>query len=211
MDRHRRARAPFLQTNSSGSVSWQADYEPFGAIYAERTADVHQPLRLPGQEAEAFSITEGPNGASGRYYNAFRWYRPAYGRYTQTDPIGYFGSTYNLYAYAQNNPFAYIDPLGLDCSPNPISPFLPIVGGILIGLGLFGLFALGGGGLVAFGLFDALVGGGIDALGGLFGELLADEAGGAFLAEEDGSLFSDDIAEGAGIRGNSLNGFFHPI
>lgn len=126
--------APFMQTNNVGQLYWQADYEPFGAVYDERTADVHQPLRLPGQEAEEFSTSEGPNGASGRYYNGFRWYRPLYGRYTQPDPVGYAGSAYNLYAYSSNNPYSYLDPLGLSCSPGigPTSWFTPLLIGLSV-------------------------------------------------------------------------------
>jgi RHS repeat-associated protein len=141
--------AAFMQTAASGNVYWQADYEPFGAIYDERTSDVHQPLRLPGQEAEEFSTSEGPNGASGRFYNAFRWYRPQYGRYTQPDPLGYLGSTYNLYSYANNSPFNYVDPLGLDdcfLSQGPPSWLEPVLLGVAIGALLFsgfGIAALG--------------------------------------------------------------------
>lgn len=144
--------APFVQTTSTGQLYWQADYEPFGAVYDERTADVHQPLRLPGQEAEEFSTAEGPNGASGRYYNGFRWYRPSFARYTQPDPIGSSGSTYNLYAYANNNAFAYVDPLGLGCRPwqGPPSWFAPV----LLGIG-FALLALGTDGIGPALLFGA--------------------------------------------------------
>ena len=128
--------APYMQTTSTGSLYWQADYEPFGAVYDERTSDVHQPLRLPGQEAEEFSTSEGPNGASGRYYNGFRWYRPQLGRYTQPDPLQFVGSTYNLYAYSGNNPVNYLDPLGLNCSKwsGPPSWFAPVLAGIAFGL-----------------------------------------------------------------------------
>ncbi len=111
--------APFMQTDSSGNTYWQADYEPFGAIADLRTTDAHQPLRLPGQESEEFSTADGPNGLTGRYYNGFRWYRSQAGRYTQPDPVGYWGSTYNLYAYVGNNPTNYIDALGLSCSQAP--------------------------------------------------------------------------------------------
>lgn len=45
-------------------------------------------------------------------YNIFRWYRPGWGRYTQSDPIGLDGGT-NLFSYADANPLSRIDPLGL--------------------------------------------------------------------------------------------------
>jgi RHS repeat-associated protein len=103
----------FMQTTKAGKVVWQADYLPSGKISGLRTPDAHQPLRLPGQEAEELVATAGPNGVTGRFYNGARWYRPDYQRYTQPDPIGFNGSRYSLYAYAHNDPLGYIDPLGL--------------------------------------------------------------------------------------------------
>ena len=50
---------------------------------AMRTGDSHQPLRLPGQEAEQLNL--GPNGMTERSYNIFRWYRGGWGRYSQGD------------------------------------------------------------------------------------------------------------------------------
>ena len=82
---------PFLQTDSSGAIYWQADYEPFGWIYQLRTTDAHQPLRFPGMEAEELTVGN-PNGSSQRFYNAARWYRPQWGRYTQADPASFNGS-----------------------------------------------------------------------------------------------------------------------
>lgn len=46
--------------------------------------------------------------------NIFRWYRSGWGRYTSADPIGLMGGS-NLYRYADDNPFSFIDPLGLVC------------------------------------------------------------------------------------------------
>jgi uncharacterized protein RhaS with RHS repeats len=45
-------------------------------------------------------------------YNIFRWYRAAWGRYTQADPIGLQAGV-NLYGYVEGNPINREDPLGL--------------------------------------------------------------------------------------------------
>jgi len=103
---------PIIQTDSSGAVYWRAEYEPYGKVFALLTADQHQPLRLPGQEAEQLNL--GPNGASERSYNILRWYRPSWGKYTQSDPISLRNglAPANVYAYAYSRPTLYIDPLG---------------------------------------------------------------------------------------------------
>jgi RHS repeat-associated protein len=101
---------PLIQTDATASISWQAEYEPFGAVFSLRAGDVHQPLRLPGQEAQQFDT--GANGINELSYNHARWYRPGWGRYTQSDPIGVSGDV-NLYAYAGDAPDMAIDPSGL--------------------------------------------------------------------------------------------------
>ncbi len=45
------------------------------------------------------------------YYRA-RWYEPQQGRFISEDPIG-FGGGKNFYAYVENNPISFTDPLGL--------------------------------------------------------------------------------------------------
>ncbi|HVN70148.1 MAG TPA: RHS repeat-associated core domain-containing protein [Candidatus Binatia bacterium] len=196
--------APFLQTDSSGNLYWQADYEPFGAIYDERTSDVHEPLRLPGQEAEQFTASTGPNGASGRYYNGFRWYRPQFGRYTQSDPIGYAPSGYSLYSYAYNNPFNYLDPYGLGCLrwQNGFSRFLPLLVGIGFAVALLvpglDVAVLAGGVYEALGDLLALAAARLEAAGiiTLAAALLVDESG---AVEGPGADFSEGI--GATFQG----------
>ncbi|HXM19101.1 MAG TPA: RHS repeat-associated core domain-containing protein [Candidatus Tumulicola sp.] len=101
---------PLAQMGSSGTISYQAEYEPHGKIFALRSGDVHQPLRLPGQVAEQFDT--GANGATERSYNVFRWYRPGWGRYWQADSSGIAGGL-NLFGYSGANPIALTDPLGL--------------------------------------------------------------------------------------------------
>ncbi|MFV1962889.1 MAG: RHS repeat-associated core domain-containing protein, partial [Acidimicrobiia bacterium] len=102
---------PFMMNDGAANVVWQVDYEPYGQVWSLRLgSDLHQPLRLPGQEAEQLNI--GLNGATERYYNVHRWYRSRWGRYTQSDPVGLRGGL-NLYSYAHQNPFRFIDLLGL--------------------------------------------------------------------------------------------------
>jgi RHS repeat-associated protein len=106
---------PLVQTSLPQGVVWQAEYEPYGKVFALRAGDgQHQPLRLPGQEAEQLEL--GANGSTERSYNIFRWYRPGWGRYTQPDPLmsrnPIFGDV-NLYSYVSNAPITGQDPLGL--------------------------------------------------------------------------------------------------
>ena len=186
--------APFLQTDSSGAVYWQADYAPSGSVYGLRTADTHQPLRYPGQEAEELSGASGPNGESALFYNGNRWYRPGFQRYTQPDPLDY-AAGYNLYAYAANDPINFVDPAGLSCGNLP--PWLTSLGAFAAGAATFGA-VLGGGEVVAGGL--GLIGGGA-ALGDLIGGFLDDLLGTIFntLADESGAAFSVSAGSAAGI------------
>jgi RHS repeat-associated protein len=108
---------PFLQTTTSGSPVWRVEYEPFGSVWSARTgAAIDQRLRLPGQEYD--------DQIRDRAYNVFRWYRSAWGRYTQADPLGEpRAKEPSLYTYVGNRPTVQTDPFGLfavqpscDCS-----------------------------------------------------------------------------------------------
>ena len=101
---------PTIQTDSTGTQYWRAEYEPYGAVFSLRTADQHQPLRLPGQEAEQFNL--GSNGLTAKSYNVFRWYQPWFGRYAEADPLGLNVGRMNLFRYAAANPIINDDPDG---------------------------------------------------------------------------------------------------
>jgi len=55
------------------------------------------------------------------YYYRARFYSATSGRFLSEDPIG-FGAGVNFYAYVQNNPVRFTDPLGLDFDPGGQPP-----------------------------------------------------------------------------------------
>ncbi|MES9971963.1 MAG: RHS repeat-associated core domain-containing protein [Candidatus Thiodiazotropha sp.] len=89
-------------TDGDQGVVWDVVRKPFG----ERTVVVGQvemPLGFPGQYYDE---------ETGNYYNYFRDYDPATGRYLQSDPIGLDGGL-NTYLYANANPVIFFDATGL--------------------------------------------------------------------------------------------------
>ena len=89
---------PQKATDDSAAVVWDATTTPYGELTA-LTASITQPLRLPGQYADA---------ETGLHQNWWRDYDPSLGRYLQADPIGLAGGA-NLYGYANANPVLYVD------------------------------------------------------------------------------------------------------
>ncbi|MBX9943888.1 MAG: hypothetical protein K2Y40_07395 [Reyranella sp.] len=70
---------------------------------------------------------------TGLYYYRARHYSPAWGRFTQADPIGYQGGI-NLYGYVGNDPLNATDPSGLDTYFGQLTAaYVPIIGAVVSG------------------------------------------------------------------------------
>lgn len=96
--------------NSSGSLQTEYTYEPFGKTSVSGTSSANT-LQYTGRE----------NDGTGLYFYRARYYSPSLQRFISEDPIGFLGGI-NLYAYVENAPLNYVDPLGLDKDPNNADP-----------------------------------------------------------------------------------------
>ena len=97
--------SPIAATDAGGNLLWQEDYAPYG----ER-------LRREDQGKDSVWYTgkeEDPD--LGLYYYGARWYAPEIGRFLEIDPVGFDEGnpqSFNRYAYANNNPYKFVDPDG---------------------------------------------------------------------------------------------------
>jgi RHS repeat-associated protein len=110
---------PRQLTNATKQLMWNWGYTPFGDNQpnATTTSPVFN-LRYPGQYYDPESKL---------HYNINRYYDPAMGRYTQSDPIGLNGGI-NTYTYVGGNGVKYIDPSDLAVGE------AIVVGGIIIAI-----------------------------------------------------------------------------
>ena len=98
---------PRTVTTQSNRVLWSWVSDPFGnGAPITSNDDSGKPyqynLRFPGQYYDQ---------ETGLHYNMARYYNPAIGRYTQSDPIG-LGGGVNTYTYVGNNPIMLHDIVG---------------------------------------------------------------------------------------------------
>ncbi len=92
-------------SNGDRQVVATADYDPFGVL-VQSQGTRPAPLGYTG---------EWEDEATGLQYLRARWYSPAVGRFTQTDPFGGLAGsalTQNPYIYGLNSPAMYTDPSG---------------------------------------------------------------------------------------------------
>jgi RHS repeat-associated protein len=94
--------SPVARTDGAGNVISRTRYEPYGYVASGATPTI--------------GFTGHVNDAdTGLTYMQQRYYDPVAGRFLSIDPVvtdERTGSGFNRYSYAENNPYAYIDPDG---------------------------------------------------------------------------------------------------
>jgi RHS repeat-associated protein len=95
-----------IETDSLQLV-WQIELDPWGQTQREYNPNnMLQPIRMQGQQLDS---------ETGLFYNRYRYYDPAGGRYVTQDPIGLQGGL-NLYGYVGGEPLSVTDPMGLQAT-----------------------------------------------------------------------------------------------
>jgi RHS repeat-associated protein len=107
-----------LSTTWNHAVYSKEAYAPFGETYNEAgTPD----RSFTGQDQDV--VTGSP--ATGVYDYLFRKYDPSAGRWLSPDPLGWGAvnqadpQSLDRYAYVENDPLSFVDPLGLNPIPCP--------------------------------------------------------------------------------------------
>jgi RHS repeat-associated protein len=98
--------SPLLATDVSGNVVWKENYRPFGEKVSNPAAASTNKIWFAGRPFDS---------NTGLSYMGARYYDPVIGRFVGTDPAG--GNpenlhSFNRYAYANNNPYRFVDPDG---------------------------------------------------------------------------------------------------
>jgi RHS repeat-associated protein len=109
--------SPIIATDQEGRVVWRKSYAPYG-----------QPIgqTAPNEPGYTGKFEEPDLGIQD--FGA-RWYDPRIGRFLAIDPAGFDPQnpqSFNRYAYANNNPYKYVDP----------DERVPLLLPFIVGLGL---------------------------------------------------------------------------
>lgn len=98
--------SPVAATDQNGDLKWREEYLPYGERYLQEYSSTGNSRWYTGhvhdQETE---LT----------YMGARYYDPVIGRFMGVDPVGFDEAnihSFNRYAYANNNPYKYVDPDG---------------------------------------------------------------------------------------------------
>ncbi len=97
---------PLVATDLSGAIVWKENYRPYGDRLNNQAAGSNNKLWFAGKPYDS---------STGLSYMGARYYDPVLGRFMGVDPVGFDLEnvhSFNRYAYANNNPYRYVDPDG---------------------------------------------------------------------------------------------------
>jgi len=97
--------SPVAATDANGTLLWRESYAPYGKRLTREASSKNTVWYTGKPEETAFGLS---------YFGA-RWYNPAIGRFMAMDPAGFDPDnihSFGRYAYANDNPYKYLDPNG---------------------------------------------------------------------------------------------------
>lgn len=98
--------SPMLATDATGNVVWKENYKPYGEKLNNQPAGAENKIGFAGKPFD---------NNTGLSYMGARYYDPVLGRFMGVDPATPSPNdvhSLNRYAYANNNPYKYVDPDG---------------------------------------------------------------------------------------------------
>ena len=129
--------SPLMATDIKGDLIWREQYSPYGSrlLLQSREVDCAGINCLPKESAwdeKQWFTGKLEETRSGLQYFGARWYEPELGRFMSPDPVRFREdntSSFNRYAYANNNPYKFIDPDGREVAQVGVSAVLPEIFG----------------------------------------------------------------------------------
>jgi RHS repeat-associated protein len=114
--------SPIIATDQGGSPLWREAYSPYGSRILhesrEKSCDAGScvPIESIWDEKHWYTGKLEETRTGIQYFGA-RWYEPELGRFLSVDPLQFRDDnlfSFNRYAYANGNPYKYVDPDGRD-------------------------------------------------------------------------------------------------
>ena len=96
--------SPIAASDETGEILWHEEYQPYG-----------NRLNNPSTDNTAWYTGKQEESSYGLTYFGARWYRSNTAQFISIDPVGVTPGnihSFNRYAYANNNPYKYLDPDG---------------------------------------------------------------------------------------------------
>jgi len=104
---------PRAAIHQSGEVLEVSDYDPFGAKLTQRSRLTDRTAGQLTPQAFAGFEQHQKEQSTPFFYATNRFYDPGTARFMRPDPLADLEPTMSSYVYAQNNPYAIVDPKGL--------------------------------------------------------------------------------------------------